>query len=206
MNFQLFAAFVLITTILILTPGPIVTLIISTGASQGIRAALATAAGTTLGNAILLSAIAFGLSWVLANAVVLFEALRWTGALYLVYLGVSAWRNAKTATEQPAPPKHHVHFARGLLVALTNPKTIVFFTAFLPQFVDPTLPAGPQLGLMCAVSVLFAGLSDSAYAVASGYGRAWFQKPGRTKWLGRASGSVLIAGGIWLSFTRRPTL
>ncbi len=203
MNLELFGAFLLITTVLILTPGPIVTLVISTGATQGVRAALATVAGTTLGNAVLLAAIALGLDWVLANAASVFNALRWTGALYLIYLGVKAWRNSADAAA-PEAPSRRVHFARGLLVALTNPKTIVFFTAFLPQFVDPKLPAAPQLLAMCAVTVIFAGLSDTAYALASGYGRAWFLKPGRTKWLGRASGTVLIAGGLWLSLARRP--
>ena len=204
MNSHLFGAFLIITTVLILTPGPIVTLVISTGATQGVRAALATVAGTTLGNALLLAGIALGLDWVLANAAVLFSALRWTGALYLIYLGLKAWRGAANESES-APPDPRVHFGRGLLVALTNPKTIVFFTAFLPQFVDPKLPAAPQLAAMCVVTVLFAGLSDAAYALASGYGRAWFQKPGRRKWLGRASGGVLIAGGVWLSFARRST-
>jgi homoserine/homoserine lactone efflux protein len=203
MNFELFGAFLIITTVLILTPGPIVTLVISTGATQGVRAALATVAGTTLGNAIMLVAIAFGLQWVLAHAATAFNALRWTGAIYLIYLGVKAWWSSSDAVAAEAPSRR-VHFARGLLVALTNPKTLVFFTAFLPQFVDAKLPAAPQLLAMCAVTVLFAGVSDTAYALASGYGRAWFLKPGRTKWLGRASGTVLIAGGVWLSLARRP--
>jgi homoserine/homoserine lactone efflux protein len=202
MNFHLFGLFLAITTVLILSPGPIVTLVISTGATQGVRAALATVAGSTLGNALLLGAIALGLDWVLAHAAAVFNALRWTGALYLIYLGLKAWRSAGTEAAA-APPAPRVYFRRGLLVALTNPKTIAFFTAFLPQFVDARLPAAPQLGVMCAVFVLLAGMSDTAYAFASGYGRAWFQKPGRAKWLGRASGSVLIAGGIWLSFARR---
>ena len=68
-------------------------------------------------------------------------------------------------------------FVRGLLVALSNPKTIVFFTAFLPQFIDPRLPAGPQLAAMCVASVLITGASDCAWAVAAGMGRAWFIKP-----------------------------
>ncbi len=202
MNPELFTAFVLITIVLIITPGPIVTLIISTGATQGPRAALTTVAGTTLGNALLLSAIAFGLDWVHGHADLLFESLRFTGAAYLVWLGVQAWRHAGRGGPG-IPDSGRRRFVRGLVVALSNPKTIVFFTAFLPQFVDPRLAAGPQLAAMCVVSVVLAGASDSAWAVASGLGRAWFMKPTRAKMLGRLSGAVLIGGGLWLSFARR---
>ena len=202
MNWGLFAAFVAITVILVLTPGPIVTLVITTGSTRGIRAALVTVAGTTIGNALLVSAIALGLSWVLAHAAFLFEILRWCGAVYLVWLGINAWRGA--GRSQGAPPADQVHFVRGLVVALTNPKTIAFFTAFLPQFVDARLPAAPQLAAMCAVSVLIAGVTDSGWAVASGFGRRWLMHPSRTKLLGRLSGLALIGGGIWLSLVRRP--
>ena len=204
MNIELFTAFVLITIVLIITPGPIVTLVISTGATQGSRAALTTVAGTTLGNALLLGGIGFGLDWVHAHADLLFDALRWTGAAYLVWLGVQAWRHAGEGG-QSLMETGRARFVRGLLVALSNPKTIVFFTAFLPQFVDPGLPAGPQLTAMCVVSVLLAAASDSAWAVASGLGRAWFMKPERAKLLGRLSGTVLIGGGLWLSLARRPS-
>jgi len=203
MNLQLFAAFLLITLVLVVTPGPIVTLVIATGATRGVRPALATVVGTTLGNALLLTAIALGLSWVLANALILFDVMRWAGAAYLIYLGVQAWRGAAKAAN-PLPVADHVHFARGLAVALTNPKTIVFFTAFLPQFIDPALPAGRQLVVMCIVTTLMAGTTDTAWAIASGLGRAWFMKPQRAKLLARLSGTVLIGGGIWLSLARRP--
>jgi threonine/homoserine/homoserine lactone efflux protein len=99
---------------------------------------------------------------------------------------------------------NHVHFRRGVLVALSNPKTIAFFTAFLPQFVDPSLPAARQLAVMCTVTVLLAAVSDSCWAIASGLGRAWFMAPARAKLLGRASGVTLIGGGLWLSLARRP--
>ena len=203
MNWELFAAFVFVTTILIITPGPIVTLVIATGATQGIRAALTTVAGTSLGNALLLAAIAFGLNWVLKNAVELFELLRWIGAAYLVWLGIQAWRNAGNGAAEL--PSGRVNFWRGLLVALFNPKTIAFFTAFLPQFVDPSLPAERQLIAMCAVSVALAMLSDSGWAIAAGLGRAWFMQPARAKLLGRMSGVALVGGGFWLSLARRPS-
>jgi threonine/homoserine/homoserine lactone efflux protein len=203
MNWELFAAFLVITTVLIITPGPIVTLVIATGAGQGIRAALTTVAGTTLGNALLLTTIAFGLSWVLKNAATLFDILRWVGAVYLIWLGIQAWRHAGEGSAAAAP-SGHVNFLRGFAVALSNPKTIAFFTAFLPQFIDPSLPVERQLAVMCAVSVVLAACTDSAWAVAAGLGRAWFMTAWRAKLLGRLSGAALIGGGVWLSLARRP--
>jgi threonine/homoserine/homoserine lactone efflux protein len=203
MNWELFVAFLLITTVLVITPGPIVTLVIATGAREGTRAALTTVIGTTLGNALLLTAIAFGLSWVIRNAAVLFDVLRWAGAAYLIWLGVQAWRHAGERSPAPAPGRH-VHFWRGFAVALSNPKTIAFFTAFLPQFVDPGLPVERQLAVMCAVSVVLAAFTDCGWAVAAGFGRAWFMTTWRAKLLGRLSGVALIGGGIWLSLARRP--
>lgn len=202
MNWQLFTGFLIITVILILTPGPIVTLVISTGARRGVRAALVTVAGTSAGNAVLLSSIALGIDWVLLHAVYVFEILRWAGAAYLIWLGVQAWRRAGGSGIEPRTGQ--VHFWRGFLVALSNPKTLAFFTAFLPQFVDPSRPAGRQIAVMCVVSALLATLSDSCWAIASGLGRAWFLKPRRARLLGRISGAVLLGGGVWLSLARRP--
>ena len=203
MNPTLFTAFLLITAVLIVVPGPIVTLVISTGATQGVRAALTTVAGTTLGNVVLLATIAIGLNWVVAHAGLLFEALRWIGAAYLVWLGIQAWRHAGRSGEALKDSGRR-RFLRGLVVALSNPKTIVFFTAFLPQFLDPALPAGPQLAAMCAASALMAAITDSGWAIAAGLGGAWLMKPARAKLLGRISGGVLIGGGLWLSLARRP--
>jgi homoserine/homoserine lactone efflux protein len=203
MNWELFAAFLLITAVLVITPGPIVTLVIATGAREGMRAALTTVLGTTLGNAVLLAAIAFGLSWVVRNAATLFEILRWVGAAYLIWLGIQAWRHAGQS-DATSLPRGHVHVWRGFAVALSNPKTIAFFTAFLPQFVDPALPVEPQLAVMCAISVVLAALTDSGWAVAAGLGRAWFMQSWRAKLLGRLSGVALIGGGVWLSLARRP--
>jgi threonine/homoserine/homoserine lactone efflux protein len=203
MNWELFAAFLLITAILVVTPGPIVTLVIATGATQGIRAALTTVAGTTTGNALLLAAIAFGLSWVIRNAAAVFEILRWVGAAYLIWLGIQAWRHA--GRKDPAAlPGGRVQFWRGFAVAVSNPKSIAFFTAFLPQFVDANLPVDRQLVVMCSVTVVFAGLSDAAWGVAAGLGRAWFMTSWRSKLIGRISSVALIGGGIWLSLARRP--
>ncbi|MEP7031052.1 MAG: LysE family translocator [Pseudolabrys sp.] len=203
MNWQLFSAFLVITVILFLTPGPIVTLVVTTGARQGTRAALLTVAGATTGNAVLLVAIAFGLSWILKASSEVFEVLRWTGAAYLIWLGIQAWRHAG-APSAVTVPAAHVHAQRGFFVAITNPKSIAFFTAFLPQFLDATLPIERQLVVMIVSSLVIGGLLDSGWAVAAGYGRAWFLKPKHNKLLDRISGAALIGGGIWLSLARRP--
>ncbi len=204
MNWQLFSAFLVITVVLFLTPGPIVTLVITTGARRGSRAALLTVAGASAGNAALLACIAFGLTWILKTSAEIFDYLRWAGAAYLIWLGVQAWRQAGHASEA-APPGGHVHAWRGFVVAITNPKTIAFFTAFLPQFIDPALPVERQLLVMCVVSVAMGGVLDAGWGVAASLGRAWFMKPHHNKLLGRISGAVLIGGGIWLSLVRKPT-
>ena len=203
LNPELFTAFLLITVVLFLTPGPIVTLLIATGATHGSRAALLTVLGTAGGTSLLIGAIAFGLTWVLKSSVVLFEVIRWAGAAYLIWLGVQTWRNAGRAGDSPTPSGRSQVW-RGFLVALSNPKSMAFFTAFLPQFVDPALPPAFQLAAMCVVAVLLGAAMDSGWALAAGLGRSWLMKPSRARFLGRASGAMLIGGGIWLSLARRP--
>jgi homoserine/homoserine lactone efflux protein len=200
MNWELFAAFLILTIVLLLTPGPIVTLVIATSAGKGLRAGLVTVAGISLGNALLLATIAFGLGFILRNAGLAFDALRLIGAAYLVWLGIRAWRGAGQTA--PAAPDH-LQFWRGFLVAISNPKAIAFYTAFLPQFVDPALPAARQLAIMCSVTVLLGTITDSGWAILAGLGRAWLMKR-HAKLIGRLSGLALIGGGIWLSLARRP--
>lgn len=203
MNYQLFSAFLLLTVILVLMPGPIVTLVLATSATRGVRAGLITVAGSTLGNALLITGIALGLSLVIQHAAVIFEWLRWIGAAYLIWLGIQAWRHAG-AEAAVAPPRGHVYFRRGFLAAITNPKTIAFFTAFLPQFIDPSLPAGHQLLVMCVVAITMASVTDCGWAFVAGAGRSFFLRSASAKWLGRVSGLALIGGGVWLSLARRP--
>ncbi|MGI8526763.1 MAG: LysE family translocator [Pseudolabrys sp.] len=203
MNWHLFSAFLLITVIFFLTPGPIVTLVVTTAARRGTRAGLLTVAGASTGNAVLIALIAVGLSWILKASAEVFEVLRWAGAAYLVWLGIQAWRGSSGSGTEIATGGH-VFARRGFMVAMTNPKSIAFFTAFLPQFVDATLPLGHQLLLMCTTAIVIGAVLDCGWAVAAGYGRSWFLTSKHNRLLDRISGAVLIGGGIWLSLARRP--
>jgi Putative threonine efflux protein len=114
MNYHLFSAFLLITFVLVIVPGPIVTLVIATGATRGIGAGLLTAAGSTLGNALLLACIALGLNWILKTSSDVFEVMRWVGAAYLVWLGIQSWRHAGGSGEAVSP-RGHVYLWRGFV-------------------------------------------------------------------------------------------
>ena len=196
-------AFSVAAFILTITPGLDNALVLRTAAVKGSKRAWLASFGVCSGTLVWGAAVALGLSALLEASAVAFNVLRWVGAAYLIWLGVQAWRHAG-ANGAMAAPRGHVHFWRGITVALSNPKTIAFFTAFLPQFVDPSLPAGRQLAVMCAVSVALAAVTDSIWAVAAGLGRAWFMQSWRAKLLGRLSGIALIGGGVWLSLARRP--
>ncbi|RAI33460.1 LysE family translocator [Rhodoplanes serenus] len=202
LNPDLFVPFLAMVLLLILTPGPVVTLMVSTGARDGARAVLATALGTVFGNTLLIGGVAIGLDVLLSRAVTAFEVIRWVGAVYLIWLGVQAWRRAGQAAA-PEPARGKVHLSRGFLVSVSNPKTAAFFTAFLPQFVDPALPSGPQLAVMVAAAVTLAAVLDAGWGLMAGLGRGFFLAPARRVLLDRISGTVLIGGGLWLALSRR---
>ena len=203
MNPQLFTAFLLITFVLVIAPGPIVTLVITTGATRGVRPALATVVGTTLGNALLLTAIALGLSWVLANALILFEVMRWAGAAYLIYLGVQAWRGAAKAAN-PLPGRRPRPFrprARRRADQSQDDRLL----HRLPAAVHRPVAAGGAPARR-HVRCDDADGRDDRHGLGDRLGsrpRLVHEAPARQV-AGPASGSVLIGGGIWLSLARRP--
>jgi threonine/homoserine/homoserine lactone efflux protein len=206
MNLHLFLAYCLAVAILVLIPGPVVTLVVANSLSHGSRSGLASVAGASIGNAILLGATAVGLVAFFALMSEIFEVVRWAGALYLIWLGIRAWRahgGEGPAMAAPAKKSSRTMFAQGFLIAITNPKAIIFYIAFLPQFVDSHLPAGPQLLAMIATMIVMALLSDSAYALLAGRARGWFTAPGRRRLQNRVTGTLLIGLGCGLLLARR---
>lgn len=207
MNPHLFATFCLAATVLVLLPGPIVTLVVANSLSHGTRTGLATVAGASIGNALLIAAAAIGLMAFFALLSEVFAIVRWIGAAYLIWLGVRAWRthggNARESASAAVPRPARTVFLQGFLIAITNPKAIVFYVAFLPQFLDPRLGAGPQLFAMSSAMIVIAVISDSCYALLAGRVRGWFTTAARHRLQGRITGTLLIGTGCGLLLARR---
>lgn len=202
---HLYLAFLAATLVLCIIPGPVVTFLVATGIAQGPRAALTGLAGSTSALILHMVAVVAGLAPLLAALGTWADMLKFIGALYLVWLGVQAWRSpveTPDAAIRPALPAR-VLYRRGLLVSLTNPKTLVFYAAFFPQFIDMSHPALPQFILLAVSFVLISLVSDGAYALAAGH-LAPYLKSRRTQIIrNRITGIVLSAAGLGLAFTRR---
>lgn len=206
MNPHLFLAYCLAVAVLALIPGPVATLVIANSLSHGSRSGLATVAGASIGNTILLCATAVGLVAFFAFLSEIFVIVRWAGAFYLIWLGIRAWRahgGDGVAVTSPSTRSARTVFLQGFLIAITNPKAIVFYIAFLPQFIDPNLPPGPQLLAMIGTIIVMTLLFDSAYALLAGRARNWFTATARRRLQVRITGTLLIGVGCGLLLARR---
>ena len=203
MSLELYAAYLLACLIVVLVPGPTVTLIIANGIRHGTRAGLLNVLGTQVGLALMIAVVGLGLTSLMEAAGHWFDWLRIAGAVYLMWLGWKMIRSSGGDGEaQTARPPRGGFLVQGVVVALSNPKTLIFFGAFFPQFIDPTRDHGLQILIMGLTAMMVAALSDSAYALAaSRAGRALSAK--RVRLLSRVSGGFLIGGGVWLAFSRR---
>ena len=202
MSLELYAAYLAACIVIILVPGPTVTLIIASSMRHGARAGLANVAGTQAGLAIMIAIAGVGLTTIIEAMGHWFEWVRLIGAAYLIWMGWQMIRSSGriAAGQAPAAPRGGF-FLQGLLVAISNPKTLIFFGAFFPQFIDPAGDYALQIAIMGLTAMVFAAMSDSAYAIVGGRaGQA--MSAGRVKLLSRISGGFLIGGGLWLAFSR----
>src|ERR1700761_1401862 len=203
MSLQLYLAFVAACSALALRRGPVVTLLIANGLRHGTRAALVNIAGVQAGLAIVIGIVAVGLTSLMATMGYWFDWVRFAGAAYLVWLGLKLIRNPVEGVETDAapPPPRGGFFLQGFLVALSNPKLLVFFGAFIPQFVDMNQDHLPQVALLGVTFMIVAALTDGAYALLAGRVRSFFSVR-RTRLLSRVSGGVMIGGGVWRALPR----
>lgn len=203
MNEHLFLAYCLAVAVFALMPGPIVTLIVANSLSHGSRSGLATVAGASIGNTVLLCATAVGLIAFFELLSEVFELVRWAGAAYLVWLGIKAWQTSTRPHATVSPAMRRGASLQGFWMAITNPKAIVFYIAFLPQFLDSHRPAGSQLFVMICTTIIITILFDSIYALLAGHARNWFTAPGRRGLQQRITGMLLIGVGCGLLLARR---
>jgi len=203
MSLQLYLAFVAACIALAMLPGPIVTMVIANGLRYGTRSALVNIAGAQAGLAIVIGIVAVGLTSLMATMGYWFDWVRFAGAAYLVWLGIKLIRSPVLGVDAgapPAPPRGGF-FLQGFLVLLSNPKVLVFFGAFIPQFVDMKRDHSPQVALLGITFMVVAGITDAIYALLAGRARRFFSAR-RTRLLSRISGGFMIGGGIWLALTR----
>jgi threonine/homoserine/homoserine lactone efflux protein len=203
MSLQFYLAFVAACVALALLPGPMVTLVIANGLRHGTRAALINIAGAQLGLAIVIGIAAVGLTTLMATMGYWFDWVRFAGAAYLVWLGIKLIRSPVEGVESdaPPPPPRGGFFLQGLVVLLSNPKVLVFFGAFIPQFMDMSRDHVSQVALLGVTFMVIAGITDALYALLAGRARHFFSAR-RTRLLSRVSGGIMIGGGIWLALTR----
>ena len=204
MSLQVYLAFVAACLALALLPGPVVTLLIANGLRHGTRAALINIAGVQTGLAIAILIVAIGLTSLMATMGYWFDWVRFAGAAYLVWLGIKLIRSpveGLSADNAAPPPPRGGFFFQGLVVLLSNPKLLVFFGAFLPQFMDLNHDHVSQVVLLGFTFMVIAGLTDACYALAAGRARKLFSAR-RTRLMSRISGGFMIGGGVWLALTR----
>jgi threonine/homoserine/homoserine lactone efflux protein len=199
MNTWPLLAFLAASVVLAVTPGPGVIYIVSRTLAQGRAAGVASIAGVASGNLLNSLGAALGLAALFALSSLAFTVVKFAGAAYLVYLGVKMLRGTPRAGTSPVfkrAPLGRV-FREGVLVALLNPKTTIFFAAFLPQFMQPGMPALPQAVMLGSIFVVVAAASDLGYVLLATWLAPRLARAGAAPRFGRyASGGALIALGV----------
>jgi len=204
-----FVAFIFASILFIQVPGPSLLFTIGRALTVGRRDALLSAVGNGIGVFGQIVALAVGLGALVAASATAFTVLKLAGAAYVAYLGVQAIRHREDArlamasmSGAPQPTSAWGSIRTGVVVGVTNPKTLVFFAAFLPQFIDASAPAAAQLLALGALFCAMAIVSDGCWVIAASRARDWFaRKPRRLDHLGAAGGAMMIGLGATLATT-----
>lgn len=190
--------------LLAVVPGPTVTVIVANSLARGTGAGLAIIAGTQAGFLLMTLVVALGMQAMVAFMGAAFDWLKLIGAAYLIWLGYKMLRSdGQLGVAATDSRKSTVRIALdGFLVLISNPKVLIFLGAFLPQFVDVTQPAFPQIMILGLLFMLVAGSTDAIYAVVAGRARGALDAA-RVRLVSRVSGVLLMLGGVWLAMQKR---
>jgi threonine/homoserine/homoserine lactone efflux protein len=198
MSFETWLAFAAASTVLLVIPGPTILLVVSYALGQGWRAAWPLALGVALGDLTAMTLSMIGLGALLAASATVFTILKWIGAAYLVYLGVKLFRAGGTFDAQPrtdATPSVRM-MGHAWLVTALNPKSLTFFVAFLPQFIDPSQDFWRQMAIFEVTFVGLAIVNAFGYAFLASRARATFSSASMIRAFNRVGGGLLVGAGI----------
>lgn len=207
MSIELWLAFVAASAVMLVIPGPTILTVISYSMAHGRRANVPLVAAVALGDSTALAVSLLGLGALLATSAFWFTVVKWVGGLYLLYLGFKLLRAGVSAAEMVAPAVPQARwklFANTYLVTALNPKGIVFFVAFLPQFIRADAPVAPQLWVLAATFVGLATLNATLYALFAGSARRLLASPRAQRRFHLTGGTLLSAAGVWALLARRP--
>ena len=206
MTWQVWSAFFLVETALCLTPGPAVLLVLSQALTHGALKAMNSIAGILAANTFYFVLSATGVGAILLASYDLFFAIKWIGAAYLVWLGVSAFlgkSKAMSVRRDEAAAGNSRLFLGGLVLQLSNPKALVFFTALLPQFINPHARIIPQVAILALTSVVIEFLVQLFYAVLAGRASHLAAERRFARITDRVAGTLLIGAGVGMAAIRR---
>ncbi len=202
MSLSSYLTFLFACVVIMIVPGPAVTLIVANSLRHGRRAGMLNVAGMQIGLALTVLVALLGLASLIAAMGTWFTWVRLAGAAYLVWLGVKLLASANDSAQDGTPRQPRGgFFLQGLVVSVSNPKTLLFFGAFFPQFIDASQDFTLQVLLMGATAMAVAAISDSTYALLASRAGAALSRS-RVRWMTRASGVTLIGGGLWLALAR----
>ncbi|MGD9368858.1 MAG: LysE family translocator [Desulfobacteraceae bacterium] len=193
--------FLSIALVAIISPGPAVLLSVTNSLTHGFTKSVFSSLGNITGIFVVSSAAALGLGAVLQTSILLFTTLKIFGAIYLIYLGIRQWRSKHNLFEKAIETSKsnqgiRKSFVQGLLVAISNPKAILFFTALFPQFIDLSKPILVQFIILTTTFMLFSFIILVGYAISAHSAKGWFAKRNRATWLNRISGTIFISFGL----------
>ncbi|MDW5313129.1 LysE family translocator [Rhizobium sp. PL01] len=208
MSIEHWLAFVAASAILLAIPGPTILLVISYALGHGRKVASATVAGVALGDFTAMTASMLGLGALLATSAAVFTVLKWVGAAYLIWLGIKLWRTPIAAESADGTMSVPVEkplriFLHTYVVTALNPKSIVFFVAFLPQFLDLSRPLFNQMLIFESTFLVLATLNATLYALMASAARQTIRKPKVQAIVNRTGGSLLIGAGLLTAGLRR---
>ncbi len=204
MDLNLYIAFFVATTIMILLPGPTVMLTVAHSLSFGWRRALATVAGATIGIAIQLAITLVGMTSLMVLMAAWFEGLRWAGVAYLAYLGIQQWRaRPETESVPKAARSGRSLLIQGVVVTTANPKSMFFLAAFFPQFIDPLAAPLPQFALLGATFLAITFAFTALWAVVASRAGSAFRTRRGILLRNRIAGTLMLGAGLGLALARR---